>query len=258
MPVAPNYQAITARNPYAEEANRQGPDRGLWSVLGRAIRSTVPERANPGYNKDMPVGDNNLPYQKPGFFRALAGDRGADFNRAARLNQLDLDTSDDLAGLQAEAFKQSVGVETDAARQLAQQNWLQQQAQAWFENNRKIDLLKRQIKANMSLNAADNAARLRAAEIMAAPRNSAAQDRYMDAKAEAQNIANRRAETRLNRPPVSPNQATRPLGWVKPIWDAVVGTGGPVTPTPAPAPTMPGDVQIAPEDWKALEGRIRC
>lgn len=97
MPYTPSYQAyIHPRNPYAAQANDPGRDHGLWSVLGRAIRSTVPERGNAAFDKSRPVSDDNLPYQKPGFFRALLGDRGADFNRAARLNQDDLDVNADL------------------------------------------------------------------------------------------------------------------------------------------------------------------
>lgn len=95
MPEA-NYQSVY-RNPYAFQANEPGRDKGLWSVIGRAIRSTVPERRNEKYDPDQPISDENVPFKKPGFFRALLGDRGGDYNRAAKLDDFDLGITRELA-----------------------------------------------------------------------------------------------------------------------------------------------------------------
>lgn len=115
MPRTADYQQLW-RSPYAAEANEKGPDRGLWSVLGRAIRSQVPERRNEKYDPSKPIDGENTPYQRPGFFRALAGDRGGDFNRAAMLNQDDINVGRGLADRQAQEYDENLqaeeGVET--------------------------------------------------------------------------------------------------------------------------------------------------
>jgi len=111
-----NYQQ-QIRNKYTEDvAQAQEPsrDRGLWSVLGRAIRSTVPTRANEGYNPNVPASDTNTPYVKPGFFRAMLGDRGADLNTAAMLQGRDLKQGLDMANTQAGYGNEQRGLETKA------------------------------------------------------------------------------------------------------------------------------------------------
>lgn len=136
MPYTPSYQAyIRPRNPYAEQANDPGRDHGLWSVLGRAIRSTVPERSNAAFDRTKPVSDDNLPYQKPGFFRALAGDRGADFNRAARLNQADLDVNADLTARDEDLYQRH-RVQDDASDTLKDtRRFAEQGLRDWWQNS---------------------------------------------------------------------------------------------------------------------------
>jgi len=90
MPYIPNYQTKRVANPYALQTHEPGRDHGLWDVIGRGIRATVPERANPAFDKTKPVDDKNTPYIKPGFFRAMLGDKGRDFNTDAMLNDRDI------------------------------------------------------------------------------------------------------------------------------------------------------------------------
>lgn len=89
---------MVADNPYTTQTNAPSKDHGLWDVIGRAIRSQVPTRENKAFDKTKPVGEGNMPYENPGFFRALAGDRGRDYNNDAMLRQRDLDTADMLEG----------------------------------------------------------------------------------------------------------------------------------------------------------------
>ena len=90
MPYIPNYQTKRVANPYSLQTHEPGRDHGLWDVIGRGIRATVPERANPAFDKTKPVDDKNTPYVKPGFFRAMLGDRGRDYNTDAMLNDRDI------------------------------------------------------------------------------------------------------------------------------------------------------------------------
>lgn len=113
MPEA-NYQE-NYFNPYMQKAPEPERDKGLWSVLARAIRSTVPERPNQSFDPNIPVGGTNVPYVKPGFGRALLGDRGGDYNRAATLGGLDRGVSRRLADRQAQYHQGVLGQEQSNA-----------------------------------------------------------------------------------------------------------------------------------------------
>lgn len=113
-----NYQQQW-HDPYAIQANEPGRDHGLWSILGRAIRSQVPERRNDAFDASAPVGGTNTPYQQPGFFRALVGDRGGDFNRAAMLNADAVNQGNTQAGIQQTVHGQNRAADQDASNEHA-------------------------------------------------------------------------------------------------------------------------------------------
>ena len=137
MPYRSYYQENIA-DPYTLQSHEPGKDHGLWDVIGRAIRSTVPERTNPGFDKAQPVSDTNTPYQKPGFFRALLGDKGRDYNTDAMLRQRDMDTADTMEGKNFGAWKKG----TD------------------YENELELGSLEKQFKNSRDLHQMDNDARV--------------------------------------------------------------------------------------------------
>lgn len=102
---------MVADNPYTTQTQQPGKDHGLWDVIGRAIRSQVPTRENKAFDKTKPVGEGNMPYENPGFFRALAGDRARDYNNDAMLRQRDLDTADTLEGKNFAGWKKGQEIE---------------------------------------------------------------------------------------------------------------------------------------------------
>ena len=136
------YQRMVADNPYTTQTQQPTRDHGLWDVIGRAIRSTVPTRENKAFDKSRPVSDDNLPYEQPGFFRALAGDRGRDYNNDAMLRQHDLDTADTLEGKNFAGWKKGADyedtLEDDNIKQ--RQGFLEkmQNAREGFQNMRDL------------------------------------------------------------------------------------------------------------------------
>lgn len=183
MPEA-NYQS-QRNNPYALEANRRGPDRGLWSVLGRAIRSTVPERRNEKFDPNMPVGGDNMPYVKPGFGRALLGDRGADYNSAAQLNSFDEGVSKSLADDQAAYHTK----EADAGMRRSESLLGQQMRD-------RMQALGQKFRNDNILNFGRNEATIRSAQIGADSRRDVAHE---NSKARKQFYSTPRPQTRETR-----------------------------------------------------------
>lgn len=93
------YRSLWAEtNPYALQLERENnePTRGwggFGKLLGRGLSSLVPERTNETFDPAARVSDTNVPFQKAGFFRALAGDRSNMLNSAAKMRGVDIDQS---------------------------------------------------------------------------------------------------------------------------------------------------------------------
>lgn len=106
----PAYRSLYSEtNPYALEMEREraagsGGWSGIGKLLGRGLSSVAPERANAGYDPAARVSDTNVPFQKAGFFRSLAGDRSNALNSAAKMRGVDIDQSS-VAAEQEEARK---------------------------------------------------------------------------------------------------------------------------------------------------------
>lgn len=267
MPYPANYQRLTGRNPYLEQANAPGPDRGLWSVLGRAIRSQAPERRNAAYNPEAPVTEDNLPYQKPGFFRALIGDRGADYNDAALLNELDLDTENRLAGKQAQQFRNDVNFTNEQANNMAQLDTMRRGVLQWLADKNALARIIRQGQDRMGAINAGIKGRERIAQIPRVlgqspgqeQRNTAQAEYYRQrAEAERAKAANEKLFGEQFRVQPQMNNAT-PQGWMDKFWNFFSGgnqaqppstqaTSPAITGAPAPAEAAAGEIPIDPQD----------